>query len=138
MLVARNYPKSAKDIYFEFKNNPDFGMLNLCCWKNEIKKIKDYNKKTLNNKSIKIYYPLFDHFYVKEYHSKNGFTFENIIEKIYQTGIQAAKYNIKMNPHHYEHPISPENSLGEYAITSSKKGSNIKTKDNRIYISLQH
>ncbi len=70
-VVERKVPNGTKPIHFRFKDDDKFGMLNLCCWKDEINKIKDNNKKVITNKTIKIYIPIFDNFYQKSYTSQS-------------------------------------------------------------------
>ena len=137
-LVDRKTPKGLKEIKFNFKNDSKFGMINLCCWHDEINKIENYNKKIINNTKIYIYFPMFDYFYVKEYSSKNGFTFKQLVDKIVKTGLQAGKYDTKHNPEHYFGPATEEDFIGEYAITWSERSSDIQIKGNKIFISVQH
>ncbi len=137
--VPRKIPHHAKYILFNFKNDKSFGMLNLCCWRDEINKIINTNK-VIKNKKINIYYPIFDKFYVKEYRSNDDFTLSKLMEKIERIGIQAGKYDVQKNPQHYNDPKSMTNIdfIGEYAITSTDKKSNIQIKDDKVYISLEH
>lgn len=111
-------------------------MLNMCCWKDEIYKIKDYNKKILSNKIITIHIPMFENFYAKSYKSQNGFTFAQLIDRIHKASIQAATFYIQ--DHEEYHSTSPAEFMGEYAVTSSKNSSDILVKGRNIYVGFQH
>jgi len=137
-VVERKIPSGTKHIHFRFHNNKEFGMLNLCCWKDEINKITDYNKKVIANKKIKIHIPIFDNFYKKTYTSQNGFTFYQLVDRIIKASLQAGKYDTQNHPKHYSGPATEYDFIGEYAITSSSKSSDIQKKGNNIYISFQH
>lgn len=137
-VVERKIPKGTKCIHFRFKHNQEFGMLNLCCWKDEITNIKDYDKKIIKTKKVFIYIPIFDNFYVKLYTSQNGFTFHQLVDRIVRASLQAGKYDIQTYPEHYFGPATATDFIGEYAITSSLKSSDIQKKGDNIYISFQH
>ena len=138
-LVNRKIPKGVKPIRFHFKDDLNFGMLNLCCWKDEINNIKNYNRKVINNSKIKIYYPITsNYFYIKEYSSTNGFTFKQLIDRIVKAGIQAGRYYIKINPEYYPKNMTNMDFIGEYSIASSNKNENIYIKGNKVYINLEH
>ena len=93
-LVERKVPKNTRNIEFRFKNY-EMGVLNLCCWKEELRQIENANRIVLKCKKINIYFPYFDYFYVKSYSSQSGFTFATLIDRIAKAGIQAGKYYIK-------------------------------------------
>ena len=78
-LVTRKIPKGVKPIHFHFESDPEFGMLNLCCWENEIDKIENFNKKIINNNEIRIHFPMFEYFYVEKYSLKKGFNFRQLL-----------------------------------------------------------
>lgn len=139
-IKERKTPKGTKYIKFNFKDDPKFGMINLGThvWKKDIDKIENINEKIIDDNIINIYFPIFDHFYMKTYESKNGYTFKKLFSKIMKTGIEAGKYDTKHNPDHYAVPATYEDFVGEYAITSNDKESDIEIKNNNIYISLQH
>lgn len=139
MLTNKKIPKKAHELHFRSLDNKDVGILNLCCYRSEIKKIKNYNKKLDFPKKIYIYYPIFDKFYVQEHYTGENFTFNKLIKLIYDTGINAGKYEIKHNPEFYKNnwAIVPTSFVTKYAISSNNKRSDIKILDNNIYISLQ-
>jgi len=137
-LVKREIPKNTKYIKFHFKNDKTFGMLNLCCWKDEIDEIDNANRTIIDHKKINIYFPMFDYFYVKTYRSNVGFTFRKLVDTIIKAGLQTGKYDTRYNPQHYFRPATAEGFIGEFAITSSLDKSDIEIKGNSIYISLQH
>ncbi len=137
-LVDRKIPAGVIPIKFHFIDDSTFGMLNLSCWKDEIDKIDYSNQKIIDHTQIKIHFPMFEYFYVKECSSKDGFTFKQLVEKIVKTGLQVGKYDVEANPEHYIGPASAEDFIGEYAITSSDKRSDINIKDYNVYISVQH
>ncbi len=145
--TLRKVPKNVKPIKFNFKDDPTFGMINLCCWEDEIDKIetKLYNQKIINT-TIKIHFPIFghppiiDHFYVKEYSSKNGFTFKELVEKIVKAGLQTGKYYSaieKIFQGEAKKYDSAVDFISEYSIASNERFSDINIKGNNVYISLQ-
>ena len=74
-VVKRKIPKGTKPIIFLLNDNPRFGMINLCwrCWDKDMINITP--TKRINNTRIKIHFPVFQDFFVKEYQSSRGFTF---------------------------------------------------------------
>ena len=137
-LTERKIPIGTKPIKFHFKNNPKFGMLNMCCWKNEINQIEDPHKKIINRTKIHVYFPMFEYFYVKTYESKSGFTFKQLFDRIVRTGMRAGTFDTENNPDHYVGPATAEDFIGEYAITSNNRTSDIKIRGANVYVSIQH
>ena len=137
-VVERKIPKGTEPIIFLLNNNPRFGMINLCCWEEDITNITSTKK--INNTMIKIHFPVFQDFFVKEYQSGSGFTFRELINMIVKTGLLAGEYAI----HNYPEAIfdlttfQPSDFIGEYAITSTNKESDIEIKGDNIYVSVQH
>lgn len=137
-IVERKIPTGTTPIHFRFEDDEKFGMLNLCCWKDEIDKIQDNNNKVISNKIIKIHIPIFDNFYRKSYTSQNGFTFRQLVDRIVKASLQAGKYDTKHHPEHYSGPATEHDFIDEYAITSSLTSSDIQKKGNNIFVSFQH
>ncbi len=117
-------------------NRSSFGMINLCCWKEEIHKIEHYSKIIINNETINIHFPLFDDFYVKQFSCADGFTFEKLVTSIVQTGLAAGNYDTLYHPEHYnwEEGWTGDDFIGSYAITSGNGKSDIKINGNNVYI----
>ena len=129
-MERKQIPKNTTPIHFRFKDDPDFGMINLCSEKRkEYLKIKNYNDVVIKLDEINVYFPVFEQFYIKKYVSVGGFSLKDLFEVINHTGIEAGKHS----KYGRDFPC-------EYAITSSSKGSNINfnPKTGNVYISTQH
>ena len=133
--VPRIYPKNLKNIKFQFKNNNHFGMINLCCLDQDLIKIKDINSLVTQRKRIFIYFPVFDHFYITEFQSENGFTLKQLIINIRIAGLAAFTYYAILNN---LDPSVHRSALGEYALTWTPQQSDIQITNDQIYISVQH
>jgi len=137
-VVLRKEPSNLKNINFNFKDNSDFGMINLCCWQKDLQNIEHPNKIVLNNEKVQIYYPMFDHYYTKTYTNQSGFTLKQLVDRIVKVGNQAGKYHAKHHPQDYTGEPDPSAMTGEYAITWSPQGSDLKYKGSKVFVTLQH
>jgi len=133
--VKRVYPSNLKQVKFQFIDDEDFGMINLCCVNQELYKIKQINDKIIQKKTIEIYFPLFDYFYIVRFQSPMGWTLRRLIKDIEIAGLAAMTYYALIN---HEDPEMSRSSLGEYALTWSPEQSDIEMIDDKVYISLQH
>lgn len=107
-------------------------MLNLSRWRKEISKIKNPDRVAIRRTKITVHFPLFKYFYVKEYRSGSGFTLRQLVDRIFKIGVQAGKYAEKTK-------LTPsQDFVGEYALTSSNRGSDIRILGGRVYVSVQH
>lgn len=139
-VKRKEIPKNTTPIHFRFKDDPDFGMINLCGGKRkEYLKIKNYDKIVIKLDEINVYFPVFEQFYIKKYVSVGGFSLKDLFKVINHTGIDAGKHSKYGSDMKY-HFASRGDFPCEYAITSSPKGSNINfnPKTGNVYISTQH
>ena len=92
-----NISEDATPLYFNFE------VINLFDWENEINvnSIKFKNLSKIDLQTIFIHFPMFDLFYIKKFKSDNGFTFQQLINAIVETGLEAGEYDTKTNPEHY-------------------------------------
>lgn len=138
MLYDKVYPRKAKNIKFALKDNNKYGHINLCCWKDDIKKIKYTNKKILRDKKIYIYFPLYDDFYVKEYRSETGFTFRQLINRIHRAGKSAFTYYQNKYPETFFGKVEPLKLMRDLSLTSTNKESDIQIRKNKVYVYLDY
>lgn len=126
-------PEEAENIIFfgNYKNIPDFGIINLCSFEENIQHINDLNHKVSDLKELKFYFPLFEHYVVKKYTSKTGFTLKLILDKINRIAKIANSLFKNCDDEDYYW-------VGEYAITCHPNDSDVKIYENNIYIDLQH
>ena len=134
-LVPREYPES--NIKFSWIDNPSFGMINLCCWEEDLLKVWNKDELILDDEKIYILFPLYENFFVKEYYCQNGFTLEYLIELIVKTGLEAGEYDTSTNPGNYNGPANKYDFINRFAITSSNTDSDIKVSGNKIFVSVQ-
>mgnify|MGYP000026415499 CR=1 FL=1 len=92
--MREEFPKIL-NIKFHLSGFDKWGMLNLYNWRDEISQIREKNQTVIKQKTINIHIPAFEHFFVKSYYSKNGFTFEELIQKIEDASIETSKYLVE-------------------------------------------
>ena len=128
-LVPREIPKNITRVNFRFKNDPKFGMINICGWKKEHTLIKNYTSVIIKKNTIHVHFPVFEHFYRMKHTSLGGFSLKDLFRVIHLTGVAAGKTT------KYDNDFSCA-----FAITSSNKGSSIKYQANtgNVFISTQH
>jgi len=124
-------PENAEDIKFNFEYDKKFGMINLCNWEDNIKRIENPIKVVIKNKNIiYIHYPVFKFWYVMPFIVTGGveknITFIQLIKSIIKTGNEVNKHIIS------DIPNTQMNR--EYAITTNS----IKIYNNNVYVELQH
>ncbi len=129
LLVPREIPKNITRINFRFKDDPKFGMINICLWKKEHTLIKNYTSVIIKKNTIHVHFPVFEHFYKMKHTSLGGFSLKDLFRVIHLTGVAAGKTT------KYDDDFSCA-----FAITSSNKASDIKYQANtgNVFISTQH
>lgn len=108
----------------DYNNKEGWGMFNFGTFEEEMSNLKNGDKIIINSPTINIHFPVFDYFYVM-LHQHGPFTLADILINIKLTGEYAFITG----------------GLGEYAITSfddDDDDSDIKYKDNNIYVRVQH
>ena len=131
-----------KRIEFQFKRDPNFGMINLGRLDQDLNKIVDPDRIISAERILKIHFPLGDHYYVKTYTCPSiaGFTLRHLMNLIVQTGPSAFDKDLKENPQNYIHaqPLRGMDILSEYAIAWDPKESDIVLTGTNVFVSLQH
>lgn len=134
--------ENANPVIFTSITNPNyFGMVNFCCWERGMENIQEKDQIVdIEGNIVTIYFPIFEHFWVETLVIQKPFTLKDLIQTIYQVGLNAGKWDIQNNPHHYlTDEITPEDFLGEYSVTSSPGKYDIYIQDDTVYIiQLQH
>lgn len=105
-VIDRNEPTETHNIEFLYNDGTN-GIIHFNNWKNDIRHIKDYKKKIINNNVLAIHIPIFDNFYRKIFMSEGGFTFKRLIRCIVNACYEAGEYDTKNHPEHYN-KINPE------------------------------
>jgi hypothetical protein len=100
----------------------------------DLKGIKDLNKKIVDKQVVHIYFPAFENYFVKTYRSKNGFTLRKILNLINDTGYIAMYEAFKLNPKNFFTDDIEEaaSSIGEFAVMT------FNIDDNNIYVNIEH
>ena len=55
-VIPRKVPKIARSHRILFKDNDDFGMINLCCWTEEINRLRNTKEIVIKSKSSLSYF----------------------------------------------------------------------------------
>lgn len=116
----KKYPDNMEPVMFCMNGDPSFGIVNLCCYKDDLVNINNNTRKVVESHILYIHFPLYNNWYTQQYESENGFRFNELIKLIVQTGINSG-------------------GVDRFAITSfpDAKDSDIQLHENNIYISIQ-
>ncbi len=151
-LVPRVYPSKAIIKHFD----QALDVINLSDWRADLDlRVEEYNRgfwsqpcclnrkqrRTWNQqqRTLSVYFPLYDQFYVTDFDHVGPMSFEELIERIYEAGVYAFTYDIKLNPNNFVNHPTPEEIVEEYALMSGDiTYVNDGPLHRKVYVNLQH
>jgi hypothetical protein len=89
----------------------DYSSISLGRLNNELKVIKDTDKKIINDKAMHVHYYMFGDYHIKKFKSGNGFTLADIVRAIHTTGLKAFTERIQTHPEDFRLPVTAEECL---------------------------
>ena len=137
-IQPRVIPKTAKTYKLKFKKK--YGSVGLSSdgklKRREINQLQNPNAVLIAGNVVKIFFPKFDTFFVREYQKSGGkgFTVEDVLKLINITGYEAMEIEFQLHPENFN-TVSKKvaaRSVGEYAITE------FYIRGKNVYVDVEH